>query len=155
MSDEIFKKVAVNRKARFNYHIEDSFEAGIILTGTEVKSLRSGESNIIDAHAGEMKGEIFLFNAYIPEYSMANRFNHYSRRPRKLLLHKKQINKLLGKLKVKGYTLIALSIYFNKKNVAKVELGVAKGKTNYDKRETTKDRDWEREKGRIVRNKEL
>jgi SsrA-binding protein len=147
------KNIAVNRKARFDYHIEDTLEAGIMLTGSEVKSLRSGKSNIIDAHAGEMKGEIYLFNAYIPEYNHASSFNHPARRPRKLLLRSKEIRKLIGKLKVKGFTLVALSIYFNEKNIAKVELALAKGKTNYDKRASEKDQDWAREQGRIMRDK--
>jgi SsrA-binding protein len=154
MSTPLTRKIVTsNRKARFDYHIEDTVEAGIMLTGSEVKSLRTGKANIIDAHAAEMKGEIYLFNAYIPEYSHANNFNHVDRRPRKLLLKKKEINKLIGKLKIKGLTLVALSIYFNEKNRAKVELALAKGKTNYDKRETKKDQDWAREQGRVMRDK--
>jgi SsrA-binding protein len=147
------KIVAQNRKAKFDYHIEATFETGIVLTGSEVKSLRSGKANISDAHAGEMKGEIYLFNAYIPEYNQASHFNHAARSPRKLLLKKKEINKLIGKLKIKGLTLAALSIYFNEKNRAKVEIALAKGKTNYDKRDAKKDQDWAREQGRLMRNK--
>jgi SsrA-binding protein len=144
--------IAQNRRARYDYHIEENFEAGIILTGSEVKSLRQGKISINEAHAGEMEGAIYLFNANIPEYSGANRFNHEPKRPRKLLLHKKQINKLIGQVKLKGYTLIPLSIYFNEKNLAKLDLGLAKGKKNYDKRETEKEREWDRRKARVMKD---
>lgn len=144
--------VAQNRKARHNYFIEETYEAGIVLTGTEVKSLRGGKSNIIDSHASESNGELFLFNAYIPEYNFAKEFNHYPRRPRKLLLKKREINKLLGKVKNKGKTLIALSVYFNKKGKAKIELALASGKKQHDKRQAEKDRDWNREKARVLKN---
>lgn len=143
--------VLQNRKARHNYTIEETLEAGIMLTGSEVKSLRTGKGNLIDSHAGEISGELFLLNAYIPEYKEANRFNHFPRRPRKLLLHKTQINKLLGKIKTKGYTLIPLSLYFNAKNIAKIELGLAKGKAAHDKRASEKERDWQREKERMMK----
>jgi SsrA-binding protein len=145
------KIVATNRKVRFNYHIMESFEAGIVLVGSEVKSIRNHQANIQEAYAGEMGGEIYLFNAYVPEYTQANRFNHEARRPRKLLLKKKQANKLIGQIKLKGYTVVALSLYFNEKNLLKVDLALAKGKTDYDKRDTKKEQDWLREKGRIVR----
>jgi SsrA-binding protein len=144
--------IAQNRRARYDYHIEENFEAGIILTGSEVKSLRQGKISINEAHAGEMEGAIYLFNANISEYSGANRFNHEPKRPRKLLLHKKQINKLIGQVKLKGYTLIPLSIYFNEKNLAKLDLGLAKGKKNYDKRETEKEREWDRRKARVMKD---
>jgi len=143
--------VAQNRKARYNYFIEDTLEAGIMLTGTEVKSLRAGKSNITDSHAGESKGELFLFNLHIPEYGQGNRFNHEPRRPRKLLLHKREIGKLLGAIQRKGVTIVPLQIYFNKRGKAKVELGVATGKKQYDKRATEKERDWNREKQRLLR----
>jgi SsrA-binding protein len=151
-----FKKiVATNRKAKFNYHITENTEAGIMLTGSEVKSIRNGKANITEAYAGEMKGEIYLFNAFIPEYIQANKYNHEARRPRKLLLKKKQINKFIGQIKLKGMTLIAVSMYFNEKNLAKIDLALGKGKAEYDKRETKKDQDWEREKGRIIRDKDI
>ena len=145
--------VAQNRKARHDYSIEHVYEAGIMLAGSEVKSLRAGLGSIIDAHAGEMKGEIYLFNAHIPEYKSAHQFNHDIRRPRKLLLHKKEVKKLLGTLRVKGLTLVALSIYFNARNYAKVEIALAKGKKQHDKREAEKGKDWDREKGRLMRDK--
>jgi len=149
MKDTIKNIVAQNRKARHDYFIEEIFEAGIVLEGTEVKSLREGKASIVDAHASETHGSLYLLNCYIPEYSKANRFNHFPRRPRKLLLHKREINKLLGKVKLKGYTIVPISIYFNNRNKAKIELGLAKGKAQHDKRATIKEREWEREKGRI------
>ena len=152
---EPFKKIAAqNRKARFEYFIEETYEAGIVLVGSEIKSLRDGKASIIDAHAGEINGELYLLNATIPEYSFAKSFTHEPKRPRKLLLHKKEIKKLLGKIKTKGLTLVALSIYFNEKKRAKVELALARGKRLHDKRDTEKNRDWDREKGRIMRDKE-
>ena len=153
MEKEIHKNiVAQNRKARHNYFIEDVFEAGIVLEGTEVKSLREGKASIIDSHAFTENNQLFLLNCYIPEYEKANRFNHLPRRPRKLLLHRYEIRKLLGKIKIKGYTLVPLSIYFNKKNKAKIELGLAKGKAQHDKRATIKEREWNLEKGRILKD---
>lgn len=143
--------VAQNRKARHDYFVVETIEAGIMLQGSEVKSLREGKASIVDAHAMESNNEIWLLNAYIPEYKGANRFNHEPRRPRKLLLHRKQISKLMGKLKVSGMTVVALSIYFNEHNKAKVELALVKGKKAHDKRESEKERDWDREKGRIMR----
>ena len=145
--------VADNRKARFNYEITDTYEAGIALTGTEVKSLREGKATIGEAYAGPSGDEIFLFNAYIPEYLQANRFNHETRRPRRLLLHKRQINKLIGATQREGYTVIPLKIYFNERGRAKVELGLGRGKKLHDKRETEKARDWNREKARLMRDK--
>ncbi len=147
------KLIAENRKARFNYHIEDVLEAGLVLTGTEVKSLREGKANIAEAYASEEGGEIFLINAYIPEYSQANRFNHEPRRPRKLLLHRRQINRLIGAVQRQGMTLVPLKLYFNKKGLAKLELALAKGKKLHDKRQTARDRDWARQKARILREK--
>ena len=147
------KVAAANRRARFNYEIGQTLEAGIALTGTEVKSLREGRSNIADSYAGERGGELWLYNAYIPEYLQANRFNHETRRPRKLLLHKREIGKLIGAVQREGMTLVALKIYFNDRGRAKVELGVARGKKLHDKRDTEKKRDWDREKGRLLRDK--
>ncbi len=145
------KIIAQNRKARFDFFIEEVFEAGIVLCGSEVKSLRAGNANITDAFADEQAGEIFLRNVYIAEYKGANQFNHYPKQPRKLLLHKAEIAKFFGKLKVKGYTIVPLSIYFNEKNTVKVELGIAKGKKQYDKRATEKEKDWKRNKERLLK----
>ena len=145
------KIVADNRKARFNYTIGDTFEAGIALTGTEVKSLRAGKATIGESYAGEHRGEIFLINANIPEYLQANRFNHEPKRPRKLLLHKRQVNKLIGAVQREGMTLVPLKLYFNDKGRAKVELALAKGKQLHDKRDTEKKRDWNRDKARLMR----
>ncbi len=147
------KVVADNRKARFNYEIGETFEAGIALSGTEVKSLRGGKATIGESYAGEHGGEIFLVNAYIPEYLQANRFNHEPKRPRKLLLHRKQVNKLVGAVQREGMTIVPLKIYFNEKGRAKVELALARGKKLHDKRETEKARDWGRERGRLLRDK--
>jgi len=143
-----------NRKARFNYEILETYEAGIILEGTEVKSLREGKANIVDAHAGEMDGAMYLFNLYIAEYSGGNKFNHETRRPRKLLLHKNEIRRLIGKVQVKGLTLVPLSIFFNKKGFAKVSLGLGKGKKLHDKRASEKEKDWQREKQRVLKSNE-
>jgi SsrA-binding protein len=145
--------VADNRKARFNYEILETLEAGIALTGTEVKSLRQGKAMIADAYAGPSGEEMFLFNAYIPEYLQANRFNHETRRPRRLLLHKRQIGKLIGATQREGFTLIPLRIYFNERGRAKVELGLGRGKKLHDKRETEKQRTWDRERARLMREK--
>jgi SsrA-binding protein len=145
------KVVAENRKARFNYAIEDSIEAGVALTGTEVKSIRTGKATIAESYADARDGEIWLVNANIPEYLQANRFNHAPKRPRKLLLHKRQVNKLIGAVEREGMTLVPLKLYFNEQGRAKVELALAKGKKLHDKRETEKKRDWNREKGRLLR----
>ena len=147
-----FRTVADNRKARFNYEILDKFEAGIELTGTEVKSLRIGKSNIKDSYANEYKGEMILYNAYIPEYLQANRFNHEPRRPRKLLLHRREIGKLTGAVQREGMTIVPLRLYFNDQGRAKIELAIARGKKTHDKRETEKQRDWNREKSRLMKN---
>jgi SsrA-binding protein len=145
--------VAYNRKARYEYTIEEEFEAGIVLTGTEVKSLRKGKANIADAYAVPKEDELWIINLDIAVYDHGNRFNHEARRPRKLLLHRKQINKLLGRLKVKGVTLVPLSLFFNSRGLAKIKLGLATGKKLYEKRDTIKQRDWQRDKARIMRNK--
>lgn len=148
------KIIAQNRKARFEYHIEEVFEAGIMLEGTEVKSIRAGNVSLSESFASNIDSEIFLFHAHIAEYEKAHKiFNHNTRRPRKLLLHKRQTNKLLGKIKTKGYTLIPLSLYFNEKNKVKVELAIAKGKHLYDKRASLKEREWKIDKARILREK--
>ena len=152
-TDVAGKVVADNRKARHNYFIDEVVEAGIMLTGTEIKSLRGGHATIGEAYAQSKDGEIFLINSYIPEYTEGNRFNHEPRRVRKLLLHKRQIVKLAQAIEREGMTLIPLKIFFNAKGRAKVELGVAKGKKLHDKRDTEKARDWAREKGRLVRDK--
>jgi SsrA-binding protein len=148
-----YRVVADNRKARFNYEILDTYEAGIALTGTEVKSLRQGKATIGEAYAGPSGEELFLFNAYIPEYLQANRFNHETRRPRRLLLHKRQIDKLIGATQREGFTVIPLKIYFNERGRAKVELGLGRGKKLHDKRETEKKRTWDRERARLMREK--
>jgi len=145
--------VAQNRRARHEYFINETMEAGLSLTGTEVKSLRTGKSNIADAYAGAEGDELFLLNAHIPEYSQGNRFNHEPRRKRKLLLHRRQVNRLIGAIQRKGVTLVPLSIYFNESGRAKVELAVVSGKKKYDKRATEKDRDWQRDKARLIRNR--
>ena len=147
------KVVAENRKARFNFAIEDTVEAGVVLTGTEVKSVRSGKTTIAESYADAKGGEIWLVNANIPEYAKANRFNHEPKRDRKLLLHKKQINKLAGAIEREGMTLIPLKMYFNERGMIKLQLGLAKGKKLHDKRDTEKKRDWAREKGRLLRAK--
>ncbi len=145
--------VARNRRAFHDYHIEERIEAGIVLTGTEVKALRQGRANIAEAHAGEMQGELYLFNCNIPEYGPANRFNHEPRRPRKLLLHKREIERLIGAVKRKGMTLVPLALYFAPHGKVKVELGLARGKKLHDKRAAAKERDWKREKARLLRHR--
>ncbi len=147
------KTVAENRRARFEYFIEDVFEAGIALQGTEVKSLRNGEGSIAESYAQVHDGEAWLVNANIPEFSHGNRFNHEPKRPRKLLLHQREIEKMIGAVERKGMTLIPLSIYFNGRGRAKVELALAKGKQAHDKRQTIKDRDWQRDKARLMRER--
>jgi SsrA-binding protein len=144
---------AQNRKARHDYFIDDAVEAGLVLTGTEVKSLRGGRASMSDAYASEDKGELWLWNLHIPEYAPAQRFNHDPKRARKLLLHKKQIGRLLGQVQREGYTLVPLAIYFNDRGRAKCELGLARGKKAHDKRETIKQRDWNREKQRLLRSR--
>jgi SsrA-binding protein len=148
-----FKIAADNRRARFDYEIGETFEAGLALTGTEVKSLRAGKATISESYATSKDGEMFLINANIPEYLEANRFNHAPRRPRKLLLHKREIAKLSQGVERQGMTVVPLKIYFNDKGRAKIELALARGKKLYDKRETDKKRDWGRERARLLRDK--
>jgi len=148
-----YKIAADNRKARFNYEILDTYEAGIVLTGTEVKSLRGGKATIGESYAEMDDGEVFLVNAYIPEYLQANRFNHQPKRPRKMLLQKKQMAKLAIGIEREGMTIVPLKIYFNDKGRAKVDIALAKGKKLHDKRETEKARDWKREQGRLLRDR--
>jgi len=145
--------IAENRRAKFDYQLEETFEAGITLTGSEEKSLRLGKANIAESYASADGSNITLVNAYIPGYGPANRFNHAPRRPRRLLLHRKQINKLLGAVRRDGRTLIPVKLYWNDKGLAKLELALAKGKTAPDKRQTVADRDWKREQGRLLRDK--
>jgi SsrA-binding protein len=147
------KIVADNRKARFNYEIGEVFEAGVALTGSEVKSLRSGKANIGESYAGTRDGELWLYNSNISEYKQAGRFNHAPKRPRKLLLHRRQINKLIGAVEREGMTVVPLKLYFNDKGRAKLEIALAKGKKLHDKRQTEKKRDWQRERGRLLRQK--
>jgi SsrA-binding protein len=147
------KLIAENRRARYDYFVEDTIEAGLVLTGTEVKALRLGRANIAESYASAEGNEIVLINAYIPEYGPANRFNHEPRRPRKLLLHRKQIGKMLGAIQREGRTLIPMRLYFNDKGRVKLELALAKGKKAHDKRAATADRDWKREQGRLLRDK--
>lgn len=147
------KVVADNRKARFAYAIDGTIEAGIMLMGSEVKALRSGKATIAESYAQAKDGEIWLVNAYIPEYTMANRFNHEPKRMRKLLVRKTEARKLSAAVQREGMTLVPLKVYFNPKGIAKVELGIAKGKKLHDKRETEKKRDWARDKAQLMRAK--
>ena len=151
--DDGTKLIADNRKARYAYAIDETFEAGIMLVGSEVKSLRNGKATIAESYAQAKDGEITLVNAYIPEYTQASRFNHEPKRPRKLLVHKREIGKLSAAVQREGMTLIPLKLYFNPKGIAKIELGIAKGKKLHDKRETEKQRDWQRDKARLMRAK--
>ena len=148
---QVGKTIAENRRARFDYFIEDTMEAGIMLTGTEVKSLRNGRANIAESYASVEGNEIVLINADIPPYSGGNRFNHEPRRHRKLLLHRKQIGKLVGAVQREGRTIIPTKLYWNEKGIAKLEIGLAKGKKLHDKRETIADRDWQRDKARLMK----
>jgi len=146
------KIAAQNRRARFDYFITDTLEAGIVLAGTEVKSLRGGRASINESYAGERNGELYLFNAYIPEYTQAGPFfQHEVRRPRKLLVRGREMAKLLSAIQREGVTIVPISVYFNDRGLAKVELGVAKGKKKGDKREAEKERDWQRDKARLMR----
>jgi SsrA-binding protein len=147
------KVVAENRRARYDFFVADKFEAGIALTGTEVKSLRFGEGSIADSYAEVKNGAVYLINANIPEFSHGNRFNHEPKRPRKLLLNIREINKLNAAVMRQGMTIVPLSIYFNDRGRAKVEIALAKGKKAPDKRATEKERDWKREQGRVMREK--
>jgi SsrA-binding protein len=147
------KIVAENRKARYSFAIGESFEAGIMLVGTEVKSLRQAKATIGESYVSPEGGEIWLINSNIPEYLQANRFNHEPNRRRKLLLHKRQMEKLVGAVQREGMTIVPLRLYFNEQGRAKIEIALAKGKQNHDKRESEKARDWQREKGRLMRDK--
>jgi SsrA-binding protein len=149
-----FKIAAENRRARYNYEIKEVFEAGLMLTGTEVKSLRTGKATIAESYASVARsGELFLINANIPEYLQANRFNHEPKRPRKLLLHARELAKLAQGAEREGMTIVPLKIYFNEKGRAKIEIALARGKQLHDKREAEKKRDWSREKSRLMREK--
>lgn len=144
--------IAENKRARYEYEIEETFEAGIVLAGTEVKSLRMGQGSINEAHAAEKGGEIWLMNAHIPEYNQAGRhLQHSPRRLRKLLLKRREVNKLIGSVQRQGYTLVPLKLFFNEKGLAKVLIGLGKGKKVHDKRQTMKDRDWGRQKQRLLK----
>jgi SsrA-binding protein len=145
--------IADNRKARFNYEIGEVIEAGIALTGTEVKSLRNGRAAIAESYADAKNGEIWLINANIPEYLQASRFNHAPKRPRKLLLHKRQIRKLAAAVEREGMTIVPLRLFFNEKGRAKIDIALGRGKKLHDKRETEKKRSWDRERGRLMRLK--
>lgn len=150
--DKINKVITYNKKAWYEYIIEDKIEAGVALLGSEVKSIRLSKVNINNSYADSIKNEIFILGANITEYKQSKVFNHHPIRKRKLLLRKKEIKKLIGLIKRKGYTLIPLSLYFNKKNIIKILLGVAKGKTKQDKREIIKQRDWQRNKKYLLKN---
>jgi SsrA-binding protein len=145
------KIAAENRKARFNYSIVDTLEAGLVLTGTEVKALREGRATIAESYATEEGGELWLINSYVPEYLQANRFNHEPKRRRKLLVSKKQLNRLAAAVQRDGMTLVPLKLYFNDRGRAKLELALAKGKNAPDKREAEKERDWNRQKSRLMK----
>jgi SsrA-binding protein len=147
------KLIAENRRARFDYLIEDSLEAGIQLVGTEVKSLRNGRANIAESYASPEKGELWLINATIPVYPPAGQFNHEPRRPRKLLVRSRELKRLMGAVEREGRTLTPLKLYFNARGIAKLELALAKGKKAHDKRAATKDREWKRQQGRLMRDK--
>ena len=147
------KVVIENRRARFDYEILETFEAGIALAGPEVKSLRQGRGNLQDAYAAVDRGELFLVNAYIPEYLEANRFNHETRRPRKLLLHRREIDRLAGGVQRDGLTIVPLKVFFNPRGRAKAEIALARGKKLHDKRETDRQRSWAREKSRLLRER--
>ena len=147
------KVIAENRRAKFDYFLEDNLEAGIMLLGTEIKALRMGRANIAESYAAVEGREIVLINADIPPYAQANRFNHEPRRPRKLLLHRKQIDRLIGAVQKDGQTIIPIRLYLNEDGKAKLEIALAKGKKLHDKRETSAERDWQRDKARLLRDK--
>ena len=151
--DEPRKLIAENRRARFDYMIEDTLEVGIQLLGTEVKSLRGGRANIAESYASTEKGELWLINSTIPEYPPAGQFNHEPRRPRKLLVRSRELKRLASAVDREGRTLAPLELYFNDRGIAKMKLALAKGKKAHDKREATKDREWKRQQGRLMRDK--
>lgn len=148
------KTVGDNKRARYDYALEDTFEAGIMLTGSEVKSLRHGQCSIKESYIGAKDGEIWAFNINIPEYAQAPKhLQHEPQRARKLLLHKREVNKLMGATSREGYTIVATKLYFNARGMAKIEIALAKGKKLHDKRQTEKNRDWNRDKQRIIRER--
>ena len=153
MAESPTKTIAENRRARFDYFLEDHMEAGIALLGTEIKALRDGRANIAESYAAVEGREIVLVHADIPPYKQANRFNHEPRRHRKLLLHRKQIDKLIGAVQREGRTIIPVRLYLNEKGMAKLEIALAKGKKIHDKREAVAERDWQRDKARLLRDK--
>lgn len=148
---ENYKIIAENRKARHEYFIEDTVEAGLVLVGTEVKSLRTGKASLAEAWAGVSGEDLYLMNLHIGEYNPAAQFNHTPKRPRKLLLHKREIEKLAGRVNRDGYTLVPLVLYFNNRGIVKCKIGLAKGKNKTDKRDTIKQRDWDRQKSRLMK----
>lgn len=145
--------VAENRRARFDYEIGEVIEAGIALSGTEVKSLRTGKATIAESYAAEYQGDMYIYNAYIPEYLAANRFNHETRRPRRLLLHRRQIDKLAAAVQREGMTIVPLRLYFNERGRAKIEIAIGRGKKLHDKRHAEKERSWNREKSRLLKDR--
>jgi SsrA-binding protein len=147
------KFITQNRRARFDYLIQDTLEAGIMLFGSEVKSLRQGHGSVNEAYAGEKDGELYLINSYIQEYTQATHFNHESKRPRKLLVKRKERDRLLDGIRRKGTTLVPISLYFNERGIVKLELGLAQGKRKADKRAAEKERDWKRDKDRLMKDK--
>lgn len=149
----VAKTVAENRRARFDYLIEETFEAGLMLQGTEVKALRLGRANIAESYASPEQGELWLINSYIPEYAPAARFNHEPRRPRKLLVKRRELAKLFAAVQREGRTIVPLRLYFNPRGIAKLELALARGKKAHDKREASKDRDWKRQQARLLRDR--
>jgi SsrA-binding protein len=149
----VTKLIAENRRARFDYFLDDKVEAGLILTGTEVKALRQGRANIAESYVGVEGRELALINAHIPEYGPANRFNHEPRRQRKLLMHRKQLDKLIGAAQRDGQTLVPTRLYFNDRGLVKLEVALARGKKAHDKRATESERDWKREQGRLMRDR--
>lgn len=152
-ADPARRIVSENRRARFDYELQDHYEAGLALTGTEVKSLRNGKASLAESYAGESGGEMWLFNANIPEYGPANRFNHEPKRPRKLLLHRREINRLMGAVQKEGMTVVPLKLYFDARGIAKIEIAVGRGKKQHDKRQTIKERSWQRDKARILKDR--
>ena len=146
--------IANNKRARFDYFITETYEAGIVLNGTEVKALRAGRASLNECYAGEYEGELYLYNLYIPDYGHAGKhLQHQHKRPRKLLLHRKELSKIYGSISKQGMTIVPVSLYFNRKGLVKLEIGLAKGKKQHDKRETIKQRDWNRDKARILRDR--
>jgi SsrA-binding protein len=154
VNDGYSRPVAQNRRARHDYFIDETLEVGLILFGTEVKSLREGKASINESYAGESDGNLTLFNSHIPEYTAANRFNHEPRRVRPLLVKSRERDRLLGLMRREGCTLVPLKLYFNERGIAKIEVGVARGKRKVDKRQDQKTRDWNREKSRLLRHKD-